>query len=141
MAYFTPAKYRAKFGDDEALRLTDEDNSNTIDEGKISAVISSADAVIDSYIASRYTLPLASAPLVLESISAALSREELHTNFPTESVTLAADNARKMLRDIQAGKSELPVASGDTEPEQVAGKQVRFVGPDRVFSKSHLDMM
>lgn len=140
MPYYTQQQYEDRFGTDEAVRLTDETNSGNVDAAAFTEAIADVDAVIDSYIGKRYTLPLDSTPRVLTNIAAALVREALHVQFPTETVTMAAKQARADLKDIQAGRSSLPLDDG-TEPEQTQSQTTRITGPDRKFTQSHLDKM
>lgn len=135
--YYTQADYIARFGDQELVRLTDEDSTGQPDSFAFDRAAADASADIDAYLASRYPLPLADPlPRALTSIAAALTREKLHGQFPTETVTKEADRARKLLGDLSTGKAKLLLDTGAEAPlpQNVATGITAVVGSDRVFT-------
>lgn len=64
MIYATHADIIAAYGED-ALWVADRDDDALVDEGVTAAALEGASAEIDAYLAARYPLPLAEAPLVL----------------------------------------------------------------------------
>lgn len=138
--YYTQQQFIDAHGLDEALRLTDEDGAGIPDADAFTTAIADVSADIDSYLAGRYTLPLAEpVPRVITSIAAALVREKLHGTFPTDAVTRQADQARKQLGDLATGKAQL-VDVGGAQPDQgvSTASGIRVMGPARVFSADKL---
>jgi phage gp36-like protein len=108
MPYLTVAEYLARFGNRETIVLTnDTPNANTVDEPKVEAAIADAEEFVESYVATRYAVPLVDPPRTLLGIVAVLARELLHKTRPTPEVTAAADRARSQLKDIAAGRATL----------------------------------
>lgn len=138
--YYTQQQYLDAFGEDEALRLTDEGNTGIPDADAFTRAITDASADIDSYLAIRYALPLAEpVPRVIVSIAQALVREKLHGTFPTDTVTKQADLARKALRDLSTGTAKLVDAAGVQPSQTVASASgIRVSAPARVFSAEKL---
>jgi phage gp36-like protein len=141
MPYLSPADYVEIFGQPETIRITDTDKTGAVDDVKVANAIADAGLFADAYLSSRYTLPFSVVPELLAKAVADLAREALHTNRPTEAVTLNADRARTLLRDLQAGRASVPapIAGGDapaTNPDSlpVAANDRRA----RVFTESAL---
>lgn len=110
--YLTADEYVVRFGTAEAVRLTDEAKTGTIDSAKLESNIGDATDEADAYIGTRYPVPLLAPPRVVKSIVAALAREKLHKTRPTPEVKDAADRARVQLRDIAAGRMTLAITVG-----------------------------
>ena len=137
--YYTLAEYLERFGEAEAIRITDAEGAGVPDEYVFAQAVEDASADMDAYLAGRYPLPLPSIPRVLKSVAAALVREKLHGTFPTETVTLEADRARKLLRDLASGTAKLVLEDGD-EPETASPgpSGVLVSAPARVFTAETL---
>lgn len=125
--YLTGEEYVAEFGREETVRITDESRSGTIDAGKLARALNNATAFVDGYIATRYTVPLASVPAAIKGIVAALAREELHKTRPTLAVTEAADRARSQLKDYSAGRAVLLLPTA-VEPESTVTRGLAVWG-------------
>ncbi len=65
--YLTADDMVERFGEQEMIQLTDRVNMppTTVDTGILNAAIGDASALADSYISSRYSLPLSSTPSAL----------------------------------------------------------------------------
>lgn len=139
--YFTQTDYGSRWGDAELIRLTDEDGTGQPDSFAFDRATADASADVDSYLAGRYPLPLAEPfPRVLLSIAGALTREKLHGEFPTETVTREADRARKQLADLSTGKAKLLLETGEEAPLPVdGGSGIVWSAPARVFTSEVLD--
>jgi len=140
MSYLTVADYIARFTLPEALRVAQDGQTGTVDQAKVQKVIDDATLFANAYLASRYALPIDPAPELLRKAVADLSREALHTTRPTDAVTLAADRARSLLKDLQAGRASLPTpAAGEAPVENPdALPAVSNDRRPRVFSDSAL---
>jgi len=116
-AYLTVEEYLARFGNAEALRLTNETpQAPAIVPEKIERAIADAGELAEGYVAKRYPLPIADPPRLLIGIVAALAREALHKTNPTEEVRNAADRARAQLRDVSIGRLDLLIDDGAPLP-------------------------
>lgn len=131
--YCTQSDLETRFGADEILELTDRDADGTADTGVLDAAITDAGATIDSYIAKRYDLPLASIPTRLITIACNLVRYQLDKEDPRDRVETAYKAAMSELRDIAAGRAVLDVEG--SEPTG-AKDDVIVEGPDRMFNSN-----
>ena len=58
MAYATKADLQQRLTDTKLVQLTDFGNTGSMDEARITEALNVASALVDSYVAGRYTLPL-----------------------------------------------------------------------------------
>lgn len=128
MAYLTAPEYLARFGERETTLLTnDADPLNgvpaTYDADKLETALTDATEEVESYIASRYTVPLASPPTIVKGWVAALARIKLYegTGRVSDAAKDAADRATRQLEQLVAGRINLPVDEGATPPEAIGG--------------------
>lgn len=140
MSYLTPTEYVDRFTAPEAIRLTDTTRSGTPDPIKIQVALNDATLFADAFLASRYALPFDNPPELLRKSVADLAREALHGTKPTEAVTLAADRARALLRDLSAGRATLPLAADGSSPAETPPSlpAASNDGRPRVFTDSAL---
>ncbi|MGK2926112.1 MAG: gp436 family protein [Lysobacterales bacterium] len=109
---------------DEDLELAIEDD--TYPTGKpneqaleacldaINQALAVTDGMIDSYVGTHYTLPLASTPAVLREAALDLARYELQKEAATEEAQKRRDQVVAWLKDISGGKARLGVATIDS---------------------------
>lgn len=136
MAYASLQNMVDRFGEEELASLAPHSNES-FDADKVSLALSDAEAVIDGYIAKRYSLPVPVIPPVVTGISCDIARYFLYTDDPQEIVKERYQSAIKVLKDIANGTISLPIDEGGSEPEQA--DEVIFVGgPERVFSQNSM---
>lgn len=107
--YCTRADLVARFGESEISYL------EAGRENALAEVIADATALIDSYLAARYPLPLAAPPAILMRVSRDLVRYAAD-NAPDETVTRRRDDAVKFLESLAKGNATLGLPVAD-EPE------------------------
>lgn len=113
--YVTPASLIATFGEDELVELTDRETprSNVVDTAVAQLACDRAIAEVNSALASRYTLPLATVPELLPFIAQDLAFFYLFQMEPPTIVKTRFDAARATLSDLAAGRRSLgPDVSG-----------------------------
>lgn len=137
--YAGTADMVARFGERIMVELTD---TGPAPSGQVDAVVASqaladADALIDGYIGSRYTLPLATVPELLKVIACDLARYRLMGERPIEEVRQRYEDATAWLGKIAEGKYGLGLdSSNETVPEGDDGPQTH--ANRRVFDKRKL---
>lgn len=107
MPYATQQDLVDRFGAEELIQLTDRTNANAIDATVVARALADADAKIDSYVASRYALPLPSPQPALLPVACALARHSLYGNRENEAVQTAYRDAVRFLEAVAAGKAQL----------------------------------
>ncbi|HEV7701070.1 MAG TPA: DUF1320 domain-containing protein [Pyrinomonadaceae bacterium] len=108
-----------ELGQSTLIQLTDDAGTDEINDARISKAIEFARGTFDSYARSRYSLPVPTTPMV-KAINLDLavfhlykSRSTVHNEGIYPIRKNAADDAMKLLRDIQAGKAALDVPAAE----------------------------
>lgn len=139
MTYATQSDLTDRFGAVELAQLTDRVDGLVIDATVLGRALTDADAEIDSYLATRYNLPLNQTPVVLVRLAADVARYRLFDDAAPTQVRQRYEDAISLLKrmasgDVQlAGSTPLAPATGTGHGNAVAVKS-----PDRVFSASAL---
>ena len=141
MAYATLQDLIDRFGAEELIQRTDRTNlpPTTIDATVVAAAIADAEALVDSYLAKAYRLPLAEVSPVLTRTTADVARYHLLGEVAAKDTPAARayDQAIAWLRDVARGVVALVQPSTDAPPTQ-SGAAVRTSGPARVMSRDNL---
>ena len=117
--YATRANFESAFGAAETADLD-------VPAGRVLAAIDQAGAEADGYLATRYTVPVASVGANLTRITLDIARFRLWDNRSPEEVRTRYEDAVKWLRDVSAGKvlltdaSGLPIATPSTSSSAIA---------------------
>jgi len=126
----------------DLIQLTDDDRSGAIDETVISEMIEKADALIDGYVGSRYSLPLDPAPELINSISVDITIFNLYKRRSrlNKEIIESFKIAERQLERIQAGRITLPGAAEIGGDNYGTGEvRVNKTPDDRIFPRSELD--
>lgn len=126
MSYLTQSDYETRFGVAELLLIADPQDSGSVDPLTFAAAADAASALIDAHLATRYTLPMASVPILLVDAAADLTRERLHGDRVSELILERARQARRLLADIAAGRVTLTVADAPLSPSVTGGGAPTF---------------
>lgn len=115
--YATSSQMVARFGEAELISLTDRDGSaGTIVASVLDVALDDATALINGYLAGRYTLPLATPPEMLERLCCDIARYGLYDNGASEQISKRYDDAVRYLEQVAAGKITLGVATQGEAP-------------------------
>ena len=107
MTYATQSDLVERFGADELAQRTNRVDGQSIDTVVLSRALADADAEIDGYLATRYTLPLASTPAVLARLAADLARYQLCGDKVPDSVRQRYVDAVVVLKRLATGEVQL----------------------------------
>lgn len=132
MAYIDEAALEGAFGESEVADLA------TTPE-RLSSAISRAEAQVDSYLSSRYAVPLVSAPAVVVDAALKIARFELWDDSATEEVSRRRDQAIAWLKDIQAGRANL--VGVDNKTADTSSTPPNVSAPAAVFTDDLLSRM
>ncbi|MCY1280304.1 hypothetical protein D9M70_290880 [compost metagenome] len=101
----------------------------------IERALRDADTTINSYLGSRYQLPVTQAADVLERIACQITRYFLYDNAVTEQVENLYKDSLAFLRDVSSGKVQLgPSESGVAAPVSAGAE---MVSSGLVFSRDN----
>lgn len=137
MAYCTQADIEKLIPEQELAELTAE-SGDTPDADVVAEGIAKADAEIDAYCGARYTVPFASVPAIVKSLSVDIAIYHLYSrrSVAPEVRRQKYEDAVKFLRDVSAGKATL----GDSEAEATVSEDVAEISSStRVFSRTNME--
>jgi phage gp36-like protein len=123
MAYCATADLIAAISHDKVVAYSDDGSTGAINVANVARAISDADAIIDGYLRTRYTVPLeATVPAIIASISVDLAVFSLwQRRYPdklSETMKERRANAVRILERIASGTITLPITL--TQAEAVA---------------------
>ncbi|MDE1917666.1 MAG: DUF1320 domain-containing protein [Sphingomonadales bacterium] len=120
------------------VELTDRTDPPTgqIDMAVIDQKLTDTDAVIDSYLAGRYVLPLATTPPVLVGLAVAIALYKLHTYTPNAKIAEDYKDAVASLNRLSSGAQRLPVAG--IEPPSSGASGVVATDRPRDFTPENM---
>jgi len=122
-----------RYGQAEMAAITDRTAGTTLDDAVAQRAVDDASSEMDSYLASRYHLPLTVTPAVLKVVCADIARFLLYKDQPLEEVRKRAEDARAWLKDLAKGYASLDL--GPEQPAQIPGS---FTSNDRQFTRESL---
>lgn len=137
MAYADLAMLTDRAGEAEIRQIADRDRDGVPDADVVAAALADADNVIDGYLATRYTLPLAAVPPVVRTWAVSIARHVLHRNGAPDHVAQDYKDAIAALKDVARGLIALPVGPGDAPPAATVGP-VMGSHPPAVFTADRL---
>jgi phage gp36-like protein len=136
MSYATQQDMIDRFEQNEIIQLTDTTNSGVIDAAVLAKALSDADAQIDGYLVSRYTLPLATVPKSLVRFACDITRYYLYDDAATDEVRRRFEDAVKFLNLVAQGKLSFGPDANQVPTLASGGPQA--TGDDRTFNKANL---
>lgn len=104
MTYASQTDLADRFGELELAQRTDRANGTVIDTVVLGRALADADAEIDSYLATRYTLPLASTPVVINRLACDITRYRLFDDGVPETVRVRYQDAVSLLKRLASGE-------------------------------------
>lgn len=121
----------------EKTELTDDTNSNLVDDAKLTGVLEEASGTIESYCRERYKLPLAaSEQLEALCLDMAVYKLFLRRRKMPEAIRVAYEDAIAFLKDVAAGKAGLDQQA--TSTEQSGSGAVEATQVEEKFSDDNL---
>jgi len=107
MSYASQADMTERFGATELAQRTDRTNGTVIDVAVLTRALADADAEIDVYLASRYTLPLESTPTSINRLACEIARYRLFDDGVPETVRVRYQDAVSLLKRMASGEVQL----------------------------------
>lgn len=128
MTYITQAEFEKRFGESELAELTESTD--------FASVAADAASLVDGYLAARYTLPLASVPMIVKGWAADVLRFKLWDEHAPEEVRRRYEDALAQLKLVSTGVIALPPGS-DGSPS-TSGVTFGGYSAERVFTRDSL---
>ena len=139
MSYATLQMLTDRVGLPMLVMLTDRaaEPTGVVDQAVLTRALTDADALIDGYLAGRYSLPLAVVPALIADIAQAVTLWKLHSAEPEAKVKADYDEAIRRLKDIAAGLIILTDAAG-LEPTGKVATGAQIVDRARPFTEDNM---
>lgn len=122
-----------RFTLDEVVRMTDPDGSGRIDRDLLIGALIDAQAIAEAHIASRYALPLATVPRILEMAVGDLARARLYPRGVPEGIADQAKAAMALLVRIQKGEATLGLPAAAMPVEAVSDAPIVIAPGQRAY--------
>lgn len=103
MSYATQSDMEARYGLDELIARTNRAGGATVDTSVLDRALADADAELNGYLASRYTLPLPTIPAIIVRIACDIARYHLWQDMASDEVRRRYEDARRLLQHISNG--------------------------------------
>lgn len=104
MSYATLTDMLERFGAQELAQRTDRVDGAVVDAVVLGRALADAQAEIDAYLASRYTLPLSSTPPVVNRLACEIARYRLFDDGVPETVRVRYQDAVSLLKRLASGE-------------------------------------
>jgi len=122
---------------DQLVQLTDDEGAGVVNEERVAAAITGAQAEVDGYCGKRYKVPFADPPQLVNRLTAVLAKYNLYTRRDEvpDSVVSQHKAAVKALDDISKGVISL---GKEPEPTPAAATGGKISGPSKIFGRDKL---
>ena len=139
MAYATITHLTDRIGTTLMIALTDrgEVPTGAVDTAVVDRALVDAEALVDGYLANKYTLPLSDVPGLLVDITAAIAVWKLYITDAPDKIRADYDQAMRSLRDIADGRIRLVGVAGIEAPTSGA-QGVETNDRERPFTPDNL---
>ncbi|MBU1193967.1 MAG: DUF1320 domain-containing protein [Proteobacteria bacterium] len=138
MAYCTLNDIQDMMDEDEIIRFTDDTGAGTINTDVTDKAISGADALIDSYLASRYSVPVTPVPDILLNFAVDIAIYKIcsRRSQAPEEVRTKYEDAIKWLEKVASGK--VKISSAASAPASQSNDGPVITTSPRIFSRDSL---
>lgn len=136
MSYATRPEMIARFGETEVIALTDREDVGEIDDGVLASALEDASAEMDTYLASRYSVPVKTHARFLAGLCCDIARYRLSGSETAETnpIRIRYRDAIRFLERAADGAITLGLdVAGDTiQPANT----IQFDMGTRIFSRN-----
>ncbi|MDG4811661.1 DUF1320 domain-containing protein [Hydrogenovibrio sp. 3SP14C1] len=131
--YATQADMELRIGVEPLLVVADRDDDGVVDAEVVTAALEAAQAEIDAYIGSRFSLPVATVPKVVTDlcIDIALYKLSVDADASTDERRLRYEDTVNLLRRFSKGEVTLGLSS----PPKTTNGQARLISQPRRFRR------
>lgn len=138
MAYSTLTDLKKLIPEETLIQLTDDENLGAVSQARVDEAIIQADAEIDSYCGSRYTIPFTTVPDIVKKISVDIAIYNLYSRRVEEIPETRAERYKNAIRQLEGISRGLISIGESTEPPTQGGPKTNKTDDDRTFTKDDL---
>ena len=138
MAYCTEADILEQLEEDILIQLTDDDDEGVVDDDMVTRAIANADAEIDSYCGTKYTVPFTTVPPILLTVSVDIAIYNLYARRrgAPDSIKERYKDRIAFLKSVSKGEATLGEDDPDGTPSGANAPEIS--SSDRIFSRKKL---
>lgn len=143
MPYSDQAALVDRYGEQELVQVTDKGELLTgeINSTVVSRALADADAIIESYVGARYSVPMVPAPAVVVEKACVIARYKLHEDHASELIRKDYEAAISWLRDVACGRAVIVGAAVPGSAADGNYSAIAVAAPLSVFSGELLEAM
>ena len=139
MAYSTLTDIKKLIPEGSIIQLTDDENLGAVNQARVDEAIAQADAEIDSYCGSKYTVPFTTVPDIVKKISVDIAIYNLYSRRVEEIPETRADRYKNAIRQLEGiAKGLISIGESITPPAETGGPEANKTDDDRTFTKDNL---
>lgn len=154
--YASAAEFEEEIGTEETVQLTNLDNPSAteVNTTRLEKTLSAATGEINSYLATRYTIPVSPVPQILKTYCIDIAWYRLAQNNAPEQFATRYNNAIARLKDIEKGQMLLVDDTGTAIAQRLKTNQLvdergqtlddwtatYISGGDSIFTYSNLNL-
>lgn len=142
MAYSILADIEELLPETTIVQLTDDEDLGTINEVRVTEAIASADAEIDTYCGTKYSVPFSPVPPVIKKCSVDMAIYNLYSRKAEELPQTRTDrykNAIRLLEAIAKGTISIGEIPEPTASEDASSAECNKTSSDRIFTRDKLE--
>lgn len=139
MAYCDLDDIRTMMDEEELIQYTDDFDTGLVQTSVTDKAIAGADSLIDSHIATRYSVPVSPVPDIINGLAMdiAIYKISSRRSQAPDGIRQTYEDAMKYLEKVAAGKIVIPDAS--TAPSSESDDAVTITSSDRQFSRDSME--
>lgn len=141
MPYCTLTDIEKLLPTETIIQLTDDENLEAVNQSRVDEAIAGADAEIDSYCGSKYSVPFATVPDIVKKISVDISIYNLYSRRLEEMPETRSDRYKNAIRQLEGIAKGIISIGEDPEPAAPTqgGVETNKTESDRVFTRDSLN--
>lgn len=139
MAYCTLDNIKAMMDEEDLISFTDDVGAGVVDTDVTDEAIADADAEIDSYVMTRYSVPLNPVPAIIkkQSVDIAIYNICSRRQRVSDEVRQRYEDVIKFLEKVPAGK--VGIAGAASAPASSSNDAVTITSNTKIFSRDKME--
>ena len=141
MPYSTVDDIKKLIPEEVLIQLTDDEDLGVINQTRVDEAIAQADAEIDSYCGSRYSVPFSTVPDIVKKISVDIAIYNLYSRRLEEIPPTRAERYKNAIRQLEGIAKGIISIGEDPEPATPSqgGAETNKTTSDRIFTRDKME--
>ncbi len=139
--YSSVARIKARVPEQKLIELTDDEQQGVVNDTRITAALTKASSIADSYCGTKYSVPFAApVPAIVEDLVDDIAEYELYARKVSEfppAVEKRRDDAVNFFKSVSNGTASLGINPAPTATSE-GGAETNKTASDRVFTRDTL---